>query len=96
MKWCPNRPDMAKITAELKKMTGTSKPFTMYKPMRPSQILASEKHVTEEIRVLDEEYINSFGFGYDELFNLSSGESVDPDWRASTEALCSGSVLFAK
>ena len=45
--------------------------------MRPSQILASEKRVAEVIRVLEDEYINPFGLGPDELLNLSSGEGVD-------------------
>ena len=49
----------------------------MYKPMRPSQILASQKRVAEVIWVLEKEYINPFGLGPDELLNLSSGESVD-------------------
>ena len=58
LKWCLNRADIAKTTSELKKMTGISKSFNMYKPMRPSQILASEKRVAEVIRVLEDEYIN--------------------------------------
>lgn len=58
---------MAKNTEELKKMAGISSQYNIYKPMRPSQILLSEKLVTEVIRILDEEYINPFGVGYDEL-----------------------------
>ena len=50
-----------------------------YKPLRLSQILISEKHVTEIIRVLEEEYINPFSVlvAEDCLFNLSSGINVN-------------------
>ena len=77
MKWCLNRSDIAKTTLELKKMTGTSKSCYNYKPMRPSEILSSEKHVTKIIQVLKGKYINPFDVGLEELYNLSSGEMVD-------------------
>ena len=51
----------------------------MYKPIRPSQILLSEKKVTEVVRILEEEFINPFGVGYEHLYNLSSGEEVADD-----------------
>ena len=38
----------------------------MYKPMRPSQILFSEKKVAEVARIL-EEFINPFDLGYKHL-----------------------------
>ena len=49
------------------------------KPLRLSQILISKKHVTEIIRVLEEEYINPFSVlvAEDCLFNLSSGINVN-------------------
>ena len=58
------------------------------KPMRPSQILASEKRMVEVIRVLEDEYINPFGLGPDELLNLSSGESVDAKLAKSILNVC--------
>ena len=51
----------------------------MYKPMRPSQILKSEKLVTEAIRVIEDDFINPFGLGYDDLHNISSGTSVETE-----------------
>ena len=51
--------------------------------MRPSQILISEKLVTNVIKVLEEEYINPFGVGYDGLHNLSSGEEIKEDLASS-------------
>ena len=56
--------------------------------MRPSQILASEKRMAEVIRVLEDEYINPFGLGPDELLNLSSGESVDAKLAKSILNVC--------
>ena len=46
-----------------------------YKPLRPSQILISERHVAEVIRVLEEEYVNPFSVlvAKDCFFNLNSG-----------------------
>ncbi|KAG1711251.1 hypothetical protein GQR58_002553 [Nymphon striatum] len=79
LKWCLNRADVAKSTGELKKMAGVSKQFNMYKPMRPSQILLSEKKVAEIVRILEEEFINPFGVGYNNLCNLSSGVQVADD-----------------
>ena len=56
--------------------------------MKPSQILSSEKRVAEVIRVLEDEYINPFGLGPDELLNLSSGESVDAKLAKSILNVC--------
>ena len=74
LKWCLNRADIAKNTGELKKMAGVSKPYNTHKPLRPSQILIGENQVTEVIRILEEEFTNPFGVGYNGLHNLSSGE----------------------
>ena len=76
------------VTSELKKMTAISKSFNMYKPMGPSQIMASEKRVAEVIRVLEQKYINPFGLGPDELLNPSSGESVDAKLAKSILNVC--------
>ena len=50
-----------------------------YKPLRPSQILISERHIAEVIRVLEEEHINPFSVlvAEDCLFNLNSGIPVN-------------------
>ena len=47
--------------------------------MRPSQILVSEKKVTDFVRILEEKSINPFGVGYEHLYNLSFGEEVADD-----------------
>ena len=74
-KWCLNRADQAKNVNALKKMAGIYRSSEKYKPLRPSQILISEKLIAKVIRVLEEEYINPFSVlvAEDCLFNLSSG-----------------------
>ena len=47
--------------------------------MRPSQILLSEKKVTEVVEIFEEEFINPFGVGHEHLYNISSGEEVADD-----------------
>ena len=47
--------------------------------MRPSQILVSEKKVTDFVRILEEKSINPFGVGYEHLYNFSFGEVVADD-----------------
>ena len=56
-------------------MTDINCSSTLYKPLRPSQILKSEKLVTNIVRTLKEEYINPFAVELDQtkLINLSSG-----------------------
>ena len=58
-------------------MAGVSKSCYQYKPMRPSEILDSEKHVTKIVNVLKGKYINPFDIGLEDLYNLSSGETVE-------------------
>ena len=74
-KWCLNRAGQAKNANALKEMAGIYSSPEKYKPLCPSQISISEKHVAEVIRVLEEEYINPFSVlvAEDCLFNLSSG-----------------------
>ena len=81
LKWCLNRADQAKNVKEMKDMAGTTTKSEMYKALRPSQILTSEKMVTKVIEVLQEEYINPFSVLVDEgqLYNLSSGVPVSID-----------------
>ena len=77
-KWCLNRADQAKHVNALKKMAAIYCSSEKYKPLHPSQILISEKHIAEVIRVLEEEHINPFSVlvAEDCLFNLNSGCST--------------------
>ena len=81
LKWCLNRADQSKNVKEMKEMAGTITKSEMYKALRPSQILTSEKMVTKVIEVLQEEYINPFSVLVDkeQLYNLSSGVPVSAD-----------------
>ena len=78
IKWTMNRPEQASNTGELLKMCGMDSSSEMYRPSRPSQILQSEKRVSDITRVLREEYINPFDINLDKssLFNLSSGVAI--------------------
>ena len=89
-KWCLNRADQAKNANALKEMVGIYSSSETYKPLCPSQILISEKHVAEVIRVLEEEYINPFSVlvAEDCLFNLSYGipandQLADEIWKTN-------------
>ena len=59
-KWCLNTTDQAENVNALKGTATTYSSSEKYKPLRPSQILISEKLVAEVIRVLEEEYVNPF------------------------------------
>ena len=71
--------DQAKNVNVLKKMARIYSSSEKYTPLRPSQILISEKLVAEVISVLEEEYINPFSVlvAEDCLFDLSSGILVN-------------------
>ena len=77
LKCCLNRAEAANNTDS----EGTS----IYKPLRPFQILRSEELVSKVQAVLETEYINPFGCNIVEsqLLNLSSGMPV-PDDAADT------------
>ena len=79
LKWWLNRADQSK-NVELKKETaGATTKNVVYKSLRPSQILGSEKMVTCVIEVLSE-YLNPFSVSLDEnLYNLSSGVPVEDE-----------------
>ena len=55
-------PHQAKYLNELKKMAGLNRGGECCKPLRPSQIIKSEKLVTKVVSILENEYINPFGF----------------------------------
>ena len=75
LKWTLNRAEQANNTKALLEMADITCSSTLYKPLRPSQILKSEKLVTNIVRTLKEEYINPFAVELDQtkLINLSSG-----------------------
>ena len=79
MKWCLNRPTQAKKTSYLRTLAGLASKTGIYKPLRPSQILKTEKMVTNAIDVITNEHINPFGLdiGKNHLYNLSSGIAIE-------------------
>ena len=76
-----NRSEQAKNTGALLNLTDMNNPGSIYKPLRPSQILKSEKFVSNIINVLKEEYVNPFDSNLckELLVNLSSGIAVAED-----------------
>ena len=81
LKWALNRSEQAKNTGALLNLTDMNNPGSIYKPLRPSQILKSERFLSNIINVLKEEYVNSFDSNLDKglLVNLSSGIAVAED-----------------
>lgn len=77
-KWALNRSDAAESKKALRSMTGLSEPNTVYKSLRPSQILNSEKRVSTVMSIIENDYINPFGLSVDKdnLLNIGSGVSV--------------------
>ena len=59
-------------------LTDMNNPDSIYKPLRPSQILKPERFVSNIINVLKEEYVNPFDSNLNKglLVNLSSGIAV--------------------
>ena len=86
LKWCPNRADQSRNVKLMKGTAGATTKNVVYKSLRPSQILGSEKMVTCVIEVLSE-YLNPFSVSLDEnLYNLSSGVPVEDE--LANEILC--------
>ena len=52
LKWCPNRADQSRNVKLMKETAGATTKNVVYKSLRPSQILGSEKMVTCVIEVL--------------------------------------------
>ena len=65
LKWTLNRSEQAKNTGALLNLTDMNNPGSIYKPLRPSQILESERFVSNIINVLKEEYVNPFDINLD-------------------------------
>ena len=75
LKWTLNHAGQANNTRALLQMADINCSSILHKPLRPSQILKSEKLVTNMVRTLKEEFINPFAVELDQtkLINLSSG-----------------------
>ena len=81
LKWTLNRSEQVENTGTLLNLTDMNNPGSIYKPLRPSQILKSERFVSSMINVLKQEYVNPFDSNLDKglLVNLSSGIAVAED-----------------
>ena len=81
LKWNLNRPFQAQNTEALYKMSAVNHANDEYKATRPSQILKSEKYVTDLVEVLRNDFMNPFDSNIDKgkLLNLSSGIPVNDD-----------------
>ena len=80
LKWCLNRADQSRNVKLMKEMAGATSKNLVYKSLRPSQILGSEKMVACVIEVFSEEYVNPFSVSLDEnLYNLSSGVPIEDE-----------------
>ena len=74
LKWTLNRSAQAENTKALLDLAEVNTASNAYKPLRPSQILQSEKFVSRITEVLKEEYVNPFDINIpkEKLVNLSS------------------------
>ena len=77
-KWAMNRSDAAETKKALHNMAGLSDPNTIYKSLRPRQIVNSEVKVQSVTNVIENDYINPFGLDIDQdcLVNITSGVSL--------------------
>ena len=96
LKWYLNRADQSRNVQLMKEMAGAKTKNVVYKSLRPSQILGSEKMVNCAIEVLSEQYLNPFSVSLDEnLYNVSSGVPVED--KLVNEILCTkqkGSEIY--
>ena len=76
-----NQPFQAQNTEALYKMSEVNHANDEYKATRPSQVLKSEKYVTDLVEVLRNDFVNPFDSNIDKnkLLNLSSGIPVNDD-----------------
>ena len=81
LKWTLNRAKQAENTKALLDIAGLGEEQTMYKPLRPSQILKSESSVQSLVRVMETEYVNPFDSSLDKskLYHLTSGTPIAAD-----------------
>ena len=75
LRWCLNRAEAGYNTKSLNSMAGFGECSSIYKPLRPTQIIRSEELVSKVQTVLETEYINPFYIDIEksQLVNLSSG-----------------------
>ena len=80
-KWTLNRASQASVTAKLKKFSNITKSDEIYKPLRPHQIVKSEKWTASLQNTISQDFVNPFSTSLDpfKLYNLSSGIPVDDD-----------------
>ena len=89
-KWAMHRSDAADTRKDLREMTDLSDSNTIYKSLRPTQVLNSEFKVTKVVDVIENLYINPFGLDVDKekLVNISSGTFfIRQHCRWSTESI---------
>ena len=81
LKWTLNRPKQAENTRALIDLSVLNVEQSLYKPLRPSQVLKSEAKVQNAIIVMEEEYRSPFDKSLDKslLYHLSSGITVLPE-----------------
>ena len=81
LKWTLNRSEQAKNTGALLNLTEMNNPGSIYKPLRPSQILKSGRFLSQTSLTSKREYVNPFDSNLDKglLFNLSTGIAVAED-----------------
>ena len=93
LKWTLNRAEQVENTKALLDFAGMNNASNAYKPLRPSQILQSEKFVSRIIEVLKEEYVNPFDVNIpkEKLVNLSSAVAL-PDVQMASAILSTRSV----
>lgn len=81
LKWTLNRASQAENTSNFRTFSNTEPLGDVYKQVRPSSILTSEKRMQKLVHVMTSEYISPFDLSLssDELYNLSSGTPVKKD-----------------
>ena len=55
LKWTLNRPKQAENTSALLKMSGLDEAHSLYKPLRPSQVVKSENLIHNVMKVVEDE-----------------------------------------
>ena len=70
-----NRSEVAEIQKALCETTVFSDCKTIYKSLRPKQVVNSELRITKVVNVVEKQYINAFGLDVDKdnIVNISSG-----------------------
>lgn len=70
-----NRSEVAEIQKAPCEKTVFSDCKTIYKNLRPKQVVNSELRITKVVNVVEKQYINAFGLDVDKdnLVNISSG-----------------------